>query len=82
MNNVGGGLPIVMIFTMDIERGFNMLTVASVIGYTGLELFDTIGEVNELLNGNYAVELCKDHDFGSQLLTTRSIMMGIGCQTT
>ncbi len=63
MNNVGGGLPIVMIFTMDIERGFNMLTVASVIGYTGLELFDTIGEVNELLNGNYVAELCKDHDF-------------------
>ncbi len=63
LNNVGGGLPIVMIFTMDMERGFNMLTVASVVGATGLELFDTISEVNDLLNGNYVTELCKDHEF-------------------
>ena len=63
LNNVGGGLPVVMVFTMDVERGFNMLTVASVTGYTALELFDTIGEVNELLNGNYVTELCIGHDF-------------------
>ena len=63
LNNVGGGVPIVMIFTMDMERGFNMLTVASVVGATGLELFDTISEVNDLLNGNYVTELCKDHEF-------------------
>jgi hypothetical protein len=54
-------IPIILIFTIDPSRDLNLVTVSKTVGLSGLDLFDTLVEVDRLFSGEYAAELCDSY---------------------
>ena len=60
LENIGGSVPILIIFSVNPDRGLNLVTIASTVGPGAMNNIDTIDEVNRLFSGEYADNLCKD----------------------
>ena len=57
---ISNSWPMILIFTIDPSRDLALVTVAKTVG-SGVDMFDTLIEVDRLFSGEFASELCNSY---------------------